>query len=100
MRRGPISGNRRNSQLTPYHGTGVDELLDLRIDEETTCNQVRQQVEDKLVEVESKLRMLQEMQHALTAMAASCDQRGECPVLTTLADQESQTGRLAATVKP
>jgi len=74
----------------------INELLGLRVDEETTCNQVRRQVEDKLAEINMKMRMLQEMQEALNTMAISCDQGGphdECPVLSALLDQESLTGQ-------
>ena len=105
MHLGFATGKRiANSRLAGTLGftlAEIDELLELRVDEETTCDQVRQQVEDKLAEVESKMRMLQEMQHALTAMAASCDQGGpdgECPVLATLLEQESQTGHPAAII--
>ena len=91
----------KRAQVLGFTLAEIDELLELRVDEETTCDQVRQQVEDKLAEVEAKLRMLQEMQHALTAMAASCDHGGpdgECPVLAILLEQESQTGRPMAII--
>ena len=92
----------QRAQVLGFTLAEIGELLELRVDEETTCDQVRQQVEDKLVEVESKLQMLREMQSALAAMAASCDQGGpdgECPVLATLLEQESQTGHPATIVE-
>ena len=91
----------KRAQALGFTLAEIIELLDLRVDEETTCIQVRQQVEDKLAEVDSKVRMLQEMRSALTAMAASCDQGGpdgECPVLATLLEQESQRGHPAAII--
>ena len=91
----------KRAQVLGFTLAEIGELLELRVDEETTCDQVRQQVEDKLVEVESKLRMLQEMHSALAAMAASCDQGGpdgECPVLATLLEQESQIGHPSAII--
>ena len=92
----------KRAQVLGFTLAEIGELLELRVDEETTCDQVRQQVEDKLVEVKSKLQMLQEMHSALAAMAASCDQGGpddECPVLATLLEQESQTGHPATIVE-
>ena len=91
----------KRAQVLGFTLAEIGELLELRVDEENTCDQVRQQVEDKLVEVESKLRMLQEMHSALAAMATSCDQGGpdgECPVLATLLEQESQTGHPSAII--
>lgn len=91
----------KRAQVLGFTLAEIGELLDLRVDEETSCDEVRRQVEDKLAEIESKIHMLQEMQSALAAMAASCDQGGpdgECPVLTTLLDQESQTGHPLAII--
>lgn len=88
----------KRSQLLGFTLAEISELLDLRVDQENTCEHVRQQLESKLTEVESKIRMLQEMQRALADMAAACDQggpQGECPVLTTLLEQSSQTGQSA-----
>jgi Zn(II)-responsive transcriptional regulator len=60
-------------------------LLDLRVDEEATCRDVKAQAEDKLDEVEAKLRDLRRIRDALTTLADACGGGGgptsECPIL-------------------
>lgn len=92
----------KRAQAIGFTLAEIKELLALRVDEETTCDQVRVQVNDKLREVESKLLMLKEMRNALTAMAASCDEggpNGECPVLSSLLEQETLTGQPATIIE-
>ncbi len=65
----------------------ISELLTLRVDSDTTCDDVRDRAEVKITEIEEKIRDLQEMKKALTKLVAACSGRGptgECPILEAL----------------
>jgi MerR family copper efflux transcriptional regulator len=67
------------------------ELLTLRIDEPTSCEEVRQHTEAKIAEVERKLVELQHMRQTLREFAALCAGEGPasaCPMLEALDQQE------------
>ena len=68
-------------------------LLDLRVDDEATCRDVQAQAEEKLGDVEEKIRDLQRIRDALTRLAAACEGGGgptsECPILEAMADEEA-----------
>ena len=62
-------------------------LLALRIDDVTTCEQVRTQAEAKLAEIDEKIADLQRIRSALATLAAACAHggpAGECPLLDAL----------------
>jgi MerR family mercuric resistance operon transcriptional regulator len=63
-------------------------LLDLRVDDEATCRDVKAQADEKLDEVEEKIRDLQRIRDALSALAAACEGGGgptsDCPILDVL----------------
>lgn len=55
----------------------IRELLDLRVDEEATCRDVRVQAEAKIEEVEAKIDDLKQIRDALSTLAEACgDQDG------------------------
>ena len=63
------------------------ELLNLRVDPDTTCRDVRNQTEAKIEDVEKKIRDLQKMRKALKKLFESCTGSGptsECPILEAL----------------
>ncbi len=65
----------------------IKELLSLRVDPDTTCAEVRRRVEEKLSDIEKKIRDLQRMRKTLITLAAACPGRGEtsaCPILESL----------------
>ncbi|MEF8795232.1 MAG: Zn(2+)-responsive transcriptional regulator [Salinivenus sp.] len=66
-------------------------LLDLRVDEEATCRDVKAQAEEKLKEVEKKVRDLQRIRDALTRLADACEGGGgptsDCPILDAMAEE-------------
>ena len=67
-------------------------LLELRIDPEQSCGDVRAQAETKIADIESKIRTLRRMKKALVKLTAACDgqaQVGECPILVALEDTKS-----------
>ena len=63
----------------------IEDLLDLRVGEEATCRDVKAQAEDKLDEVETKIRDLKRIREALSTLAAACDggqgPTSDCPIL-------------------
>ncbi len=67
----------------------IADLLALRIDSETPCNEVRLRAEDKIRNIEAKIQTLQTMKQALVELVAICQANGttgECPMLDALAD--------------
>lgn len=60
-------------------------LLDLRVDDEATCRDVKAEANAKLEEVEAKLRDLRRIRDALDTLAEACDGEAkptsECPIL-------------------
>src|SRR5262252_4509510 len=69
----------------------ISELLLLRVDAQTSCDEVKQRTEAKIAEVERKLVELQRMRQALLQVASLCTGQGPssaCPMLDALAQQE------------
>ncbi len=62
------------------------ELLTLRVDGETSCEQVKERAAAKLAEVEQKVAELQHMRQALLLVASLCeeDPKSRCPMLDAL----------------
>jgi len=63
----------------------IKDLLDLRVDDEATCQDVKARAEDKLGEVEEKIRSLQQIRDALARLAETCEETegptSDCPIL-------------------
>ncbi len=71
----------------------IQELLTLRVDRQTSCEQVKERAAAKLAEVEQKMVQLQRMHQALREIAALCEgegPKGRCPLLDTL-EQDAET---------
>jgi len=69
----------------------ITDLLLLRVDGQTSCEEAKQRTEAKIAEVERKLVELQHMRQALLRVAALCTGRGPasaCPMLDALDQQE------------
>jgi MerR family copper efflux transcriptional regulator len=70
----------------------ITELLMLRVDAQTSCDEVKQRTEAKIAEVEQKLVELQRMRQALLQVHSLCVGQGptsRCPMLEVLDQQES-----------
>ena len=71
----------------------IKDLLDLRVDEEATCRDVKAQAEDKLADAEEKIRDLKRIRDALSQLAAACEGGGgptsDCPILDAMADEDA-----------
>ena len=65
----------------------VKELLALRGDPASSCGDVRRRAEDKLIEIDRKIRDLRGMRKSLAQLVAGCPGRGAtsgCPILVSL----------------
>ncbi len=65
----------------------IKELLSLRIDPSTTCADVKNRAEEKIGDIQAKIRTLQRMKKALVKVTKACSGRGaisECPILDAL----------------
>jgi MerR family copper efflux transcriptional regulator len=65
----------------------IVELLTLRVDGQTSCEQVKERATAKLAEVEQKMVELQRMRQALLQVASLCageGPRSHCPMLDAL----------------
>lgn len=67
----------------------IGDLLSLRVDQATTCPEVRKRAEAKIGDIEKKIETLLGMKRALEKLTAACRKReptGECPILEALGD--------------
>ncbi|RMH80070.1 MAG: MerR family transcriptional regulator [Calditrichaeota bacterium] len=65
----------------------IKDLLELRVDPETGCDEVRRQAEAKIREVEEKIAQLHRIKRALETLVAACRGKGptgECPIIEAL----------------
>lgn len=68
----------------------IRELLELRVDGEVTCADVRLRATAKIADIETRIRDLQRMRKALVVLAETCKGTGpvsECPILDHLSHQ-------------
>ena len=71
----------------------IKELLSLRLDPSTTCADVKSRAEEKIDDIQDKIRTLQRMKKALVKVTKACSGRGgtsECPILESL-DRDVKT---------
>lgn len=65
----------------------IKELLELRVEENTTCAEIKQEAEHKYQDVVQKIEDLQRMKHTLVNLIDSCageGPKGDCPILEAL----------------
>jgi Hg(II)-responsive transcriptional regulator len=83
----------KRAKLLGFSLKEITELLMLRVDVQTSCEEVKQRTEAKIVEVERKMVELQRMRQALLQVASLCTGQGpgsRCPMLDALDQQETQ----------
>ncbi len=69
----------------------IAELLALRVDPETTCEDVRKRAERKIADVEDKIQTLARIKGVLQQLVVSCSGQGPtstCPILEALNTRE------------
>lgn len=62
-------------------------LISLRVDPDTSCEDVKVSAEIKIADIENKIRTLQRMKNALSRLTQECCEKGaglECPILDAL----------------
>lgn len=74
----------------------IKELLELRMHEDTTCSQIREEAEKKYRDVELKIEDLLRIKETLLDLIDSCEKEGpngECPILDAL-EGKNKTGKV------
>lgn len=69
-------------------------LLDMRIESPRACSEVRQRVDEKISDLEGRMRSLASILSALEELAVLCDRRqtsSQCPILDSIADQHPRS---------
>lgn len=72
----------------------IEDLLNLKMDEETTCSEIKHEAELKYMDVVSKIEDLQRIKETLTSLIDSCSgsgPKGDCPILEAL-EGDNKTG--------
>ncbi len=83
----------KRAKLLGFSLKEITELLLLRVDAQTSCEEVKQRTEAKIAEVERKVLELQRMRQALLQVASLCTGQGptsRCPMLDALDQRDSQ----------
>lgn len=73
----------------------IKELLELRMDEDITCSEIRTEAQDKYQDVVEKIKDLKRIKETLVELIDSCSgsgPKGDCPILGAL-EGENETGR-------
>lgn len=77
----------KGAQALGFTLTEIRELLNLRVDQQATRTDVRQQAYEKVQDIEQKIAALQTMRDALNQLIEQCHGDGptaECPILDAL----------------
>jgi len=73
----------------------IKELLELRMDEETSCSEIRKEAQAKYQDVSKKIEDLRRIKKTLTDLIDSCSKAGpvgDCPILEAL-EGKNETGK-------
>lgn len=77
----------KHAQELGFSLAEVRELLALRVDPKTSCTAIRQRTQNKIADVQNKIRCLQAIEKSLEELAAACHGNGpltECTILERL----------------
>lgn len=77
----------KRAQTLGFSLKEITELLELRIETDTACDEVRSRAEQKVASIKEKIQTLERMKQVLEGLIVACHHRGvtgECPILTTL----------------
>jgi MerR family mercuric resistance operon transcriptional regulator len=77
----------REAQELGFSLTEIRQLLSLRVDPKTSCAQVKDAAESKIVSIDEKISTLKTMRKALVEITNTCSGTGpttECPILDAL----------------
>ncbi len=77
----------RNAKELGFSLREVSELLSLRVDPNTSCDEVKTMAEHKIANIEEKIQALQRIKNALKKLRTECNEQGpdgKCPILEAL----------------
>ncbi len=77
----------KRAQLLGFSLKEVAELLALRVESDTVCQDVQKRAEIKIADIDAKIQMLQRMKTVLTDLVKACQENElthECPILKAL----------------
>lgn len=85
---GPVTVSRlrfiQQARVLGFSLKEIKELLFLRLDPGTTCDNILGRAEEKILEIEERIQTLQRMKKALESLAKACPGRGpvaKCPII-------------------
>jgi MerR family copper efflux transcriptional regulator len=81
----------KHAQELGFSLAEIKELLALRVSAKTSCTDIRQRTQNKITDVQNKIRSLQAIEKALERLTAACHGSGpvsECPILENLDPKE------------
>lgn len=85
----------KRSQELGFTLSEIQELLELRMDEDTTCSEIKSEAQEKYQDVVKKIEDLVRMKETLVDLIDSCSgegPKGDCPILGAL-EGETDTGQ-------
>jgi MerR family mercuric resistance operon transcriptional regulator len=71
----------------------IKELLELRMDEDTTCSEIKSEAQEKYQDVVEKIKDLKQIKNTLIDLIDSCageGPKGDCPIINAL-EKDSET---------
>ncbi len=77
----------KRAQALGFSLNDISELLELRVDPTSNCEEVLHHAEIKLRDIDEKIEALRRMKRSLESLADACRDRratGECPILEAL----------------
>ncbi|SMO49280.1 heavy metal-responsive transcriptional regulator [Fodinibius sediminis] len=85
----------KRAQQLGFTLSEIKELLELRVDEETSCSEIKEEAQRKYQAVSEKIEALLRIQETLTDLIDSCTEDGpigDCPILEAL-EGKNETGK-------
>lgn len=77
----------KRAQQLGFTLSEIKELLELRLGEETSCSEIKEEAQQKYQEVTQKIKDLCQIQNTLVDLIDSCSESGpidECPILNAM----------------
>lgn len=84
----------KRSQHLGFSLKEITDLLSLRVAQDVECDQVRKKAEEKISEIQNKIKDLNRMKSALTRLVSRCKSQeptGCCPILEYLELNDSES---------
>lgn len=85
----------KRAQQLGFTLTEIKELLELRVNEDTSCSEIKEEARQKYQDVSEKIEDLRRIKETLTGLIDSCSEDGpigDCPILEAL-EGKNKTGK-------